>query len=106
MKVHILEIGSYRTAGTDSIVKLPVHPAYTEPSLVTQMVRSRIETTVSNGDPAKAARIIEQLTRESNLPLRIPVGKDSIGYLRTKVATLTKSAHDTEKYSASLTFDA
>jgi hypothetical protein len=89
------------------MVEVPVHPAYTNPALATSTMRQNTHNVVLPGDTDKAAKVIYQLfaDRTENLPLRIPLGKDTIQALRDRVKMLTTEADSVEKYSDDLAHD-
>jgi hypothetical protein len=90
------------------MVHVPVHPAYTNPSLITSIIRNYMSDAVLPGDVDKVTKVIYQLFADGGndgLPLRIPLGKDAIQALRTKVEELTTEVDKVEKYSDDLVHD-
>ena len=87
---------------------LPEHPAYTNPNLMTSILRKVMPGVMLPGDPDKLTKMIYQLFSgggEKDLPLRIPLGKDVIQSLRKKADELVKGADKVEKYSEDLVHD-
>jgi hypothetical protein len=107
LQIHILEPGGFRTAGIANIVHVPVHPAYANPYLKPAIMRKVLPGAVLPGDSDKVTNVIYQLFTEggSDLPLRIPLGKDAVLALRSKVAQLTTGVDKVEKYSDDLVHD-
>jgi hypothetical protein len=105
-QIHILEPGANRTS-VGNIIQVPAHPAYTNPNLMTNIIRNFFLDAVIPGDPDKLARIIYRLFpgEGDDLPLRIPLGKDTVQHLRSRVEELTAGVDKVEKYSDNLVFD-
>jgi hypothetical protein len=90
------------------MVDVPVHPAYTSPSLITSVIRKIVPEAVLPGDADKATKVIYDLFSDGGdegLPLRIPLGKDSIEALRKKVGEPTTGVDKVKKYSDDLLHD-
>lgn len=53
------------------------------------------------GDPAKLAQVVIELANSQRPPVHLPVGKDSVAYFRSKVATMEAEVIAWESISAS-----
>jgi hypothetical protein len=97
-----LKPGAFRTPA--SIIHALVHPAYIDASLATSILRKAIPDAVFPGDADKVTKVIYELFggEAENLPLRIPLGKDTIQALRSQIKQLTTDGDGVEKYSDDL----
>ncbi|KAB8299034.1 hypothetical protein EYC80_001165 [Monilinia laxa] len=87
----IIEPGGVRTNyGGSSLVKIPAHPAYRDPSFGTRQLEAVLENPNFAGhmaDADKVAAIIMEATileRRGELGLRLPVGPDSWTFIKSK----------------------
>jgi hypothetical protein len=87
------------------MVDVPVHPAYTSPSLITSVIRKIVPEAVLPGDADKVIYDLFSDGGDEGLPLRIPLGKDSIEALRKKVGEPTTGVDKVKKYSDDLLHD-
>ena len=82
-------------------------PAYSSPSLPTNLVRGFIGSGARMGsDPAKAVQRIYDLSLLPNPPMRLLLGKDSVGGVKAQVRKIEEDANNYEKWSEGLEFDA
>ena len=72
---------------------VPPHPAY-GPHLPGNILRGGRSGDFLQSDPDKGAKVIYELSRVSDLPLRVPLGKDSLEAIRGKVSLLTDQLGD------------
>jgi len=107
IKVTSIEAGAFATDGASNMVIIPPHPAYTKPTLPSTIFRNLLKdfSTVPLGDPKKAAVTFYKLSELENPPLRFPIGKDSIGYIRTQLASIKKDVDEYESWSEGLQKD-
>ncbi|KAI0675597.1 NAD-P-binding protein [Trametes maxima] len=97
IKVTLVPLGAFVTnAVSTSMVKLPPHPAYTNPSLPSARSRQAILSSLTNnkdplydvkGDTAKAALALYRLSELASPPLRLVLGKESVHLSRNKAAS-------------------
>ncbi|TEY84058.1 hypothetical protein BOTCAL_0022g00330 [Botryotinia calthae] len=87
----IIEPGAVKTNyGTSSIVKVPAHPAYTDPSFGTRQLEAFLENSGFRdhmAEPDRVAKIIlevAELERKEGMALRLPVGSDSWSFIKAK----------------------
>ncbi|TGO57177.1 hypothetical protein BCON_0068g00070 [Botryotinia convoluta] len=87
----IIEPGGVRTNyGTSSLVKIPAHPAYADPSFGTRQLESFLENPNFReymADPDRVAQILleaTELERKGEMGLRLPVGPDSWSFIKGK----------------------
>ena len=104
IKVNILEIGSFETRGasSESMVTVPVHPAYTAPDSVTKSVREFLAGPMVQSDPKKAAREIRNIAYDDSVGLRIPLGLDAIALVSGQAETIQKDVAAAGKWSVDL----
>ncbi len=105
----MIEPASFATKATTAVVKVPVHPAYTNESLVSQMVRQIIDSGESNGDPDKAAVRIAEFADASQkgeeLPFRWALGAEALEQIRPKITKLVDDMGKSEFWSKNLLFN-
>ncbi|PPR01295.1 hypothetical protein CVT24_006370, partial [Panaeolus cyanescens] len=89
IKCCILEPGGFETEWKNSFVGFPQHPAYVGNPANFRNLRSGITML---GDPAKGAKAIVKLSHEPKLPMRMPLGSDSLAIVKTKAELVMKSA--------------
>ncbi|ESZ93385.1 hypothetical protein SBOR_6232 [Sclerotinia borealis F-4128] len=86
----IIEPGGVKTNYSSSLVKLPAHPAYTDPSCGTRQLEAFFENEAfaeQMADAEKVAQVILEATRlerRGELGLRVPVGPDSWSFIKGK----------------------
>ncbi|KAF7925429.1 uncharacterized protein EAE97_010510 [Botrytis byssoidea] len=87
----IIEPGGVKTNyGTSSLVKIPAHPAYTDPSFGTRQLEAFLENPNFGdyvADPDRVAQILleaTELERKGEMGLRLPVGPDSWSFIKRK----------------------
>ncbi|KAF7959401.1 hypothetical protein EAE96_001021 [Botrytis aclada] len=85
----IIEPGGVRTNyGTTSLVRIPAHPAYADPSFGTRQLEGFLENQSLRdymADPEKVAQILLEATkleRKGEMGLRLPVGPDSWSFIK------------------------
>ena len=78
------------------------HPAYSKPELQTVAMRKLWDNFVPYGDSRKAMEAIYKLASLDDPPLHIPLGKDAVGVLRTKLAAMAEHADKYESWSEGL----
>ncbi|KAL7279586.1 hypothetical protein ACG7TL_005990 [Trametes sanguinea] len=103
IKVVLVELGGYRTPGLLNMPWGGTHPAYSNPDLPSNMFRKY--GAQPKGDPKKAARAFYELVSLPEPPLHLPLGKDSIGGIRKKLADFTATIDKYEYFSEDLEVD-
>ncbi|KAJ8474643.1 hypothetical protein ONZ45_g15879 [Pleurotus djamor] len=85
IKACIIEPGAFATSNRSTAITIrPQHPAYTDPMSPTSLVRTYLHKIPVPGDPAKAAKVMLELSLEKDLPLRFPMGSDSLLGVQTQ----------------------
>lgn len=100
-----MNFGGFKTRGTttESLVVVPVHPAYTDPSLITQVIRGHILGSDSTGDTDKASALIfHKLVNDPNPPLHLTLGQDAVSASKEKLAGLLAEVEKYEEWSNDL----
>ncbi|KAK6604286.1 short chain dehydrogenase [Botrytis cinerea] len=87
----IIEPGAVKTNyATSSVVKVPAHPAYTDPSSGTRQLEAFLDNHSFRdymAEPERVAQIIieaAELEKKGEMPLRLPVGPDSWSFIKAK----------------------
>lgn len=87
----IIEPGGVKTNyGGSSLVKIPAHPAYSDPSFGTRQLEAFLDNpnfADHMADADKVASIIIEATkleRKGEIGLRLPVGPDSWSFIKSK----------------------
>ncbi|KAF9648942.1 NAD(P)-binding protein [Thelephora ganbajun] len=99
IKVTLLEFGSFKTRimQPESSPEFPVHPAYTDPTLMGNIVRG-LKNNGTYGEADKATSMLfHRLANEPGPPLRIAVGLDANNSIKQK---LKKVEADITKYES------
>ncbi|KJA29615.1 hypothetical protein HYPSUDRAFT_31561 [Hypholoma sublateritium FD-334 SS-4] len=94
IRACILEPGGFETDWRNSFVKFDQHPAYANNPADFRSLRSGIKML---GDPLKGAKAIVKLSHEPKLPMRVPLGSDSLAIVKTKAQIVVR---DAEKFTA------
>ena len=81
----------------------PAHPAYAKPTLPSTAARSQFSNeVVFPGDVKKAVAKMYELTETENPPVRLALGKDAVGAIKAKLASLGANVENYESWSADL----
>ncbi|CAL1712857.1 unnamed protein product [Somion occarium] len=99
IKITIVEPGEFDTkVFTSNLVQPPIHPAYaTKPHLPSNLFRQQyIAAPSKRQDPNKAVIKLYELASLENPPLRLPIGKDAIGFVKDQ---LEQVARDRESFA-------
>ncbi|KAM5540842.1 hypothetical protein V8D89_005486 [Ganoderma adspersum] len=102
IKVTLIEPGVFATNAFKVTFWAPPHPAYSKPELQTVAMRKLWQDFVPYGDSRKAMEAVYKLASLEDPPLHIPLGKDAVGALRTKVAAIAGDADKYESWSEGL----
>ena len=104
IKINILELGGFSTRGTssESLVTVPVHPAYTASDCATQFMRGYLAGPLDQGDAKKAAREIRNIASDDTAGLIIPLGLDAIGVVTGQLEAIQKDLAAAGKWSVDL----
>ncbi|KAJ3488423.1 hypothetical protein NLI96_g2855 [Meripilus lineatus] len=83
IKISLIEPGTFTTPAINNLVKVPPHPAYTNPDLKVNMLRTFVDGASGVGaDPNKAVARFYDLAHLAQPPLRFTIGKDAIVVVR------------------------
>ncbi|KAF9648922.1 NAD-P-binding protein [Thelephora ganbajun] len=107
IKISLLEFGSFRTRilAPESLITLPVHPAYTNPNLMTHYVRGFFDAGEAPGDSEKAINVLyDKVADDPNPPLRIPLGQDALRDVRVSAQKILEDCERTAPLSADLLY--
>lgn len=102
IRVCILEPGVFDTERERTFIEFGQHPAYAvEGPTSTSDFRHRRSFTRPRilGDPVRGAQAIVRLSREPRLPMRMPLGSDSLAVLKTKAGLVIKDAERFAQFS-------
>ncbi|RPD54594.1 NAD(P)-binding protein [Lentinus tigrinus ALCF2SS1-7] len=101
IKFTSVEPGAFVTEFMNNVERTPQHPAYTDPSLPTAVMREMYAHPESLpfefNDPAKGVEKLFELSRLPNPPLQFPLGRDAVKFLSDATAEHTKLV---EKYGS------
>lgn len=107
IKVTIVEPGAFRTnwsSDTAIVRSVKVIDDYAPTAGVVRAGLSQMDGRQQN-DPAKGAAAIIQAVEAEVPPLRLPLGPDSVTYLRDKLAAMAKELEAWASVSSSTRFD-
>ncbi|EIW74822.1 NAD(P)-binding protein [Coniophora puteana RWD-64-598 SS2] len=107
IKATIVEHGPFRSRITGAHMKhVPQRPAYTDPNMAgSQYFKVCADPASSNGDPYKVAAVMDKLARLDNPPLRLPLHKDTLEMVRTRLDVTTKELELYATWSDDVCFD-
>lgn len=105
IKVTIVEPGPFRTAfaGKGFVAAERIIDDYVSTSGVFRE-RMKVIDGKQEGDPAKAAQAIYDITQIENPPLRLPLGKIAVGTLTSKIESVQKDLNDYRRVAESAVF--
>lgn len=98
IRACILEPGGFETDWRNAFVKFDQHPAYENNPANFRNLRSGIKML---GDPIKGAKAIVKLSHEPKLPMRVPLGSDSLAIVKTKAQIVARDADNFSEFSRS-----
>lgn len=100
----IVEPGGF---ATDWAGRSMVHAKTPEPYLggAADYVRKMVAAMEPEGDPNKAAAAMIRIAYESKPPLKLPLGKDCVGIIRSKLNEISKELNEWEALSTSTSRD-
>ncbi|KAJ3488438.1 hypothetical protein NLI96_g2858 [Meripilus lineatus] len=107
IKISLIEPGTFTTpAINENNVKVPPHPAYTNPNLEANKVRGFLDGAAAavGGDPNKAVARFYELAHLDQPPLRFTIGKDAIVFVRQQVERIVADIDQYESWSEGLGF--
>ncbi|KAH8832341.1 NAD-P-binding protein [Flagelloscypha sp. PMI_526] len=103
IKINILELGGFWTKGLDNVKPSQPHPAYINTSITElRKLWADPESTFQSlgAKPAStAAKIIFDIARQENVPLRVPVGLDAVGVLKGRAEEIGVSTKYAERWN-------
>ncbi|RDX45561.1 NAD(P)-binding protein [Lentinus brumalis] len=112
VKITAVEPGGFVTEIVSAIQYAPQHPAYANPASITSMIRKSLQAETGDfarmsqlSDTAKGAQKIYELTLLANPPIHMPLGKDSVGFIREYAAELTKTVEEYASWSDKLAYE-
>ncbi|CAL1712886.1 unnamed protein product [Somion occarium] len=107
IKVTLVEPGTFRT---EVLVKLGdgySHPAYTKPTLLSNIIRAIThDKNLKQGDASKGVEKIYTLSLLPEPPFRLPLGKDALEMVREEANSILEDVSKYESWSEGLDFDA
>lgn len=72
--------------------RMPIHPAYTKPTLPTNVMRNwQANGGTAGADPAQAIIKVYALSLLPDPPLRLPIGADCVDAFRVKAKEYTET---------------
>ncbi|EGO20164.1 hypothetical protein SERLADRAFT_336249, partial [Serpula lacrymans var. lacrymans S7.9] len=105
IKICMINLGKFHTNVLSNSVTLPRHPAYSDPSSAVSIFLKHTINAVYPGDVHKGASAIHRLVESGRIPLRLPLGQDSIQDYKQKIEILTESVAEYESWSDDLKRD-
>ncbi|KAG1887940.1 uncharacterized protein F5891DRAFT_1166949 [Suillus fuscotomentosus] len=105
IKICIIEPGLFHTDMVNKAEVLPQHPAYTDESFETSVMRRKLIGAVFEGDAYKFTRTVYEVVQGGNIPKRLPMGLDAIELLNGKIELLKATVAETKGLSVDLKRD-
>lgn len=107
IKVTIVEPGAFRTNWSSNNAIVRSARVIEDYAVTAGVVRAGLEHMSGHqeNDPAKGARAILAAVAAENPPLRLPLGADSVRYLRDKLAAMSAEIDSWEAIASDTRFD-
>ncbi|KAF9218469.1 NAD(P)-binding protein [Gyrodon lividus] len=108
IKVVILEPGWHATNILGETLRTPVHPAYQDPTSIASLTRASVDGKYDDPetqDVHKATLAIYKFMQQDEMPLRFPLGKDTLRAMQRRGDELKRTAEICEKFSDDLSRD-
>lgn len=107
IKVTIVEPGAFRTNWSSSNAIVRSAKVIEDYAATAGAIRAGLEQMSGHqeNDPAKGARAILAVVAAENPPLRLPLGADSVRYLRDKLAAMSAEIDAWEEIASDTCFD-
>ncbi|KAI0642854.1 NAD-P-binding protein [Trametes meyenii] len=102
IKITIIEPGSFHTEGPGKIFWAPEHPAYANPKLPATQMRKGWDVFSPPGDAKKGVEAFYEIAALPEVPLHLPLGKDSVAATKQKASSLLAAAEKYEYFSENL----
>ncbi|KAG1786683.1 uncharacterized protein HD556DRAFT_1521628 [Suillus plorans] len=102
IKICIIEPGLFHTDIVNKAEVLPQHPAYTDESFETSVMRRRLVRAAFEGDAYKFTRTVYEVVQGGNIPKRLPMGLDAIKLLNGKIELFKATVAETKGLSVDL----
>ncbi|CAL1712830.1 unnamed protein product [Somion occarium] len=107
IKTTLVEPGTFRTEVIGKLGEGYNHPAYTKPTLITNVLRATLrDHKMKEGDTSKGVQKIYDLSLLLDPPLRLPLGKDAVEMVKGEAKSILDDAAKYESWSEGLDFDA
>ena len=100
----LLQFGGFKTRilEPESSPSFPVNPAYTDPTLISNIIRG-IKENRRFGDIDKATSMLfHKLANDPDASLRVPVGLDANGFIKRKLGKVEADITKYERWSDDL----
>ena len=98
----MVEFGTFRTAAVLKLPSIPAPEAYQSPTSGLSQSAKLYEGAHNGtklGDPKKAAERIYELSLLDSPPLRLPLGPDSVQYIRKQLDRITSELEEYQSWS-------
>lgn len=96
----------FRTNGAAAATILPVHPAYSSPTLPSSLVRTvTTSPDMFTNDPLKAAATLYRLSLLPSPPARLPLGKQAVEAIKGAIKKHTAEIDEYESWSVDMALD-
>ena len=103
-KVTLLQFGSFdtRILHPESSPQLPIHPAYTDPALMGNIIRELKENGVHGNTDKATNMLFHKLANDPEPSLRVGVGSDSNSSIKQKLKEVEANIAKYESWSGDL----
>ncbi|KAG1786983.1 uncharacterized protein HD556DRAFT_1411543 [Suillus plorans] len=92
----------FYTKGVEGATVLPQHPAYTDESFPSSVVRRMLKGVVLEGDADKFTRTVYEVVQGGKIPKRLPMGLDALEALNLRIENLKATVDETKGWSVDL----
>ncbi|KZT04685.1 NAD(P)-binding protein [Laetiporus sulphureus 93-53] len=105
IQITLIEPGYFYTGSVGHAVRVPLHPAYSNPALPATTLRGFIDGGPAGGDAMKATTMMYRLASLPLLPLQFPLGQDALETIKRKTTRLITDTSEYEAWSKGLERD-
>jgi len=103
-KITLLQFGGFKTRimQPESSPELPVHPAYTDPALMGNVIRGLRDSGVFENTDKATSMLFHKLSNHPGPSLRVAVGSGSNNYIKQKLKEVEADITKYESWSDNL----
>ncbi|TFK34712.1 NAD-P-binding protein [Crucibulum laeve] len=97
IKIAVLTPGPFLTNVMQTALFAPPHPSYTNPSLITNVIRASSDPSYFDGNPATAVEEFWAVAQMDDPPERLLIHREAIRSAKSKAESLLKSVEEAKE---------